>query len=130
MEKNRHNDPCKKFHVLHQVWKKNRHNDPSRMIVVVLTFLLAHRLAWGLGEVYGGHDGCFGCFGLGQGVDDSGITMSSFAGAGGLPCGLLAGLWISFVHWCPSPLCWAARLGVADVEMNLQLFSRWTQIGS
>ena len=35
------------------------------------------------------------------GVDDSGITRASFAGAGGLSCGLLAGLGISFVF----PLC-------------------------
>ena len=31
------------------------------------------------------------------GVDDSGITRTSFDGAGGLLCGLLAGLGISFV---------------------------------
>ena len=35
------------------------------------------------------------------GVDDSGITRSSFAGAEGLPCGLLAGLGISFMF----PFC-------------------------
>ena len=35
------------------------------------------------------------------GVDDSGVTRYSFAGAGGLPCGLLAELERSFVF----PLC-------------------------
>ena len=35
------------------------------------------------------------------GVDDSCVTTYSFAGAGGLPCGLLAGLERSFVF----PLC-------------------------
>ena len=35
------------------------------------------------------------------GVDDAGITRSSFAGAGGLPCGLLVVLGMSFVF----PLC-------------------------
>ena len=32
-----------------------------------------------------------------SGVDDSGVTRYSFAGAGYLPCGLLAGLERSFV---------------------------------
>ena len=49
------------------------------------------------------------------GVDDSGITRFSFAGAGGLPCGLLARLGISFVFplcmWCSFP---SACMGVAD----------------
>ena len=36
-----------------------------------------------------------------SGLDDSGVTRYSFAGAGGLPCGLLAELERSFVF----PLC-------------------------
>ena len=52
-----------------------------------------------------------------RGVDDSGITRFSFAGAGGLPCELLAGFGTSFVF----PLCFGVfspllgcMSGVAD----------------
>ena len=49
------------------------------------------------------------------GCDDSGITRSSFVGAGGLLCGLLLVLGISFVFpLCIGVflLCWAACLGL------------------
>ena len=49
------------------------------------------------------------------GVNSSGITRFSFAGAGSLPCGLLTGFQTSFVHALVSfPLCWTACLGLAD----------------
>ena len=67
------------------------------------------------------------------GVDDSGITTSSFADAGGLPCELLAGFGISFVF----PLCIGVLFsllgcmpGGCSWRRGLQLFSCWTQIGS
>ena len=47
--------------------------------------------------------------------------MYSFAGAGGLPCGLLAILERSFVFpLCIGvlSLCWAACLGVADADVG------------
>ena len=54
-------------------------------------------------------------------VDDSGTTRSSFAGAGGLPYGLLDSLGISFVFTlCIGvlSLCWAACLGVSDGDVG------------
>ena len=53
------------------------------------------------------------------GADDSSITRSSFAGAGGLPCGLLAGYLLCFLCALVSFLfCWAACLGVSDGDVG------------
>ena len=74
-------------------------------------------LAWGLGAGVWRAWWVFWPWRGAPGVDDSDITRSSFAGAGGLPCGLLAGLGISFLFpLCIGvfPLCWASCLGVAD----------------
>ena len=56
-----------------------------------------------------------------SGVDDSGVTRYPFAGAVGLPCGLLAGLERSFVFpLCIGvlSLCWAACLRVANADVG------------
>ena len=56
------------------------------------------------------------------GVNDSRITGSSFAGAGGLACGLLAGLGIYLLCFLCALvsflLCWAACLQVADGDVS------------
>ena len=57
------------------------------------------------------------------GIDYSGITMSSFAGAGGLVClvGSQLGFGYLLCFLCALvsfPLCWPACLGVTDGEMD------------
>ena len=96
---------------IYQLWKQNRQNNSN----VFVGGARACGLAWGLGAGVWRACWVFWAWRGAPEVDDSGITRSYFAGA--LPCGLLAGLAISFVFplciGVPS-LCWAACLGLAD----------------
>ena len=69
-----------------------------------------------------------------SGVDDSGVTRYSFAGAGVCPVGSWLSLRDLLCFLCALvsfSLCWAACLGVADADMDSNLsLARLKLIGS